>query len=120
MKKIEKSLGGATEPQSFVHKVNGIFGQNFQTLTSGPKKSTRLAKLKQMSNDISNFVKTWVSTKLKFMVECRLAQVCICWLISVNWRKQFDFFLLNQHFTSSRYQTLSQKKKEKEKEKIKN
>ena len=26
MKKIEKSLGGATRPQSFVHKVNGIFG----------------------------------------------------------------------------------------------
>ena len=41
MKKIEKSLGGATGPQSFVHKVNGIFGQNFQTLISGPKKSTR-------------------------------------------------------------------------------
>ena len=47
MKKIEKSLGGATGPQSFVHKVNGNFGQNFQTLISGPKKkSTRLAKLK--------------------------------------------------------------------------
>ena len=46
MKKIEKSLGGATGPQSFVHKVNGIFGQNFQTLISGPKKTTRLAKLK--------------------------------------------------------------------------
>ena len=45
-KKIEKSLGGATGPQSFVHKVNGIFGQNFQTVISGPKKSTRLAKLK--------------------------------------------------------------------------
>ena len=45
-KKIEKRLGGATGPQSFVHKVNGIFGQNFQTLISGPKKSTRLAKLK--------------------------------------------------------------------------
>ena len=45
-KKNEKSLGGATGPQSFVHKVNGIFGQNFQTLISGPKKSTRLAKLK--------------------------------------------------------------------------
>ena len=44
MKKIEKSLGGATRPSSFVHKVNGIFGQNFQTLISGPKKSTRLAK----------------------------------------------------------------------------
>ena len=44
--KIEKSLGGATRPYSFVHKVNGIFGQNFQTLISGPKKSTRLAKLK--------------------------------------------------------------------------
>ena len=38
MKKIEKRLGGATGPQSF--------GQNFQTLISGPKKSTRLAKLK--------------------------------------------------------------------------
>ena len=37
MKKIEKSLGSATGPQSFVHKVNGIFGQNFQTLISGPK-----------------------------------------------------------------------------------
>ena len=37
MKKIEKSLGGATGPQSFVHKVKGIFGQNFQTLFSGPK-----------------------------------------------------------------------------------
>ena len=46
MKTIEKSLGGATGPQSFVHKVNGIFGQNFQTLISGPKKSTTLAKLK--------------------------------------------------------------------------
>ena len=45
-KKNEKSLRGATGPQSFVHKVNGIFGQNFQTLISGPKKSTRLAKLK--------------------------------------------------------------------------
>ena len=44
--KYEKSLGGATGPQSFVHKVNGIFGQNFQTLISGLKKSTRLAKLK--------------------------------------------------------------------------
>ena len=44
--KIEKSLWGATGPQSFVYKVNGIFGQNFQTLISGPKKSTRLAKLK--------------------------------------------------------------------------
>ena len=69
MKKIEKSLGGATGPQSFVHKVNGIFGQNFQILISGPQKSTRLAKLKSMCNDISNFVKTWVSTKLKFMVD---------------------------------------------------
>ena len=46
MKKIEKSSGGATGPQSFVHKVNGISGQNFQTLISGPKTSTRLAKLK--------------------------------------------------------------------------
>ena len=46
MKKIEKSLGGATRPKSFVHKVNGTFGQNFQTLLSRPKKSTRLAKLK--------------------------------------------------------------------------
>ena len=46
MKKNEKILGGATGHQSFVHKVNGIFGQNFQTLISGPKKSTRLAKLK--------------------------------------------------------------------------
>ena len=45
-KKNEKSLGGATRPQSFVHKVNGIVGQNFQTLISGPKESTRLAKLK--------------------------------------------------------------------------
>ena len=45
MKKIEKRLGGATGPKSFVHKVNGIFGQNFQTLISGLKKSTRLAKL---------------------------------------------------------------------------
>ena len=45
-KKNEKRLGGATGPQSFVHKVNGIFCQNFQTLISGPKKSTRLAKLK--------------------------------------------------------------------------
>ena len=33
-KKIEKSLEGATRPQNFVHKVNGIFGQNFQTLIS--------------------------------------------------------------------------------------
>ena len=46
MKKIEKSLGGATRPQSFVHKVNGIFSQNFQTLISRPKKSTRLTELK--------------------------------------------------------------------------
>ena len=46
MKNIEKSSGGATGPQSFVHKANGIFGQNFQTLISWPKKSTRLAKLK--------------------------------------------------------------------------
>ena len=46
MKKIEKSLRGATGPQSVVHKVNGIFGQNFQTVMSGPKNSTRLAKLK--------------------------------------------------------------------------
>ena len=46
MKKIGKNLGSATGPQSFVHKVNGIFGQNFQTLISRPKKSTRLAKLK--------------------------------------------------------------------------
>ena len=38
-KKNEKCLGGATGPQSFIHKVNGIFGQNFQTLISGPKKS---------------------------------------------------------------------------------
>ena len=69
MKKIEKKLGGATGPQSFVHKVNGIFGQNFQTLISRPKKSTGLAKLKTlMFSDVSNFVKTWVSTKLKFMV----------------------------------------------------
>ena len=30
----------------------------------------------------------------------RLAQVCICWLISVTWRKKFYFFLLNQHVTS--------------------
>ena len=36
MKKILKSLGGATRPQNFVYKVNGIFGQNFQTLISGP------------------------------------------------------------------------------------
>ena len=42
----KKVLGDATEPQSFVHQVNGIFSQNFQTLISGPKKSTRLAKLK--------------------------------------------------------------------------
>ena len=46
MKKIDKSLGGTTGPQSFVHKINGFFGQNFQTLISGPEKSTRLAKLK--------------------------------------------------------------------------
>ena len=46
MKKIEKRLGGATGPQSFVHKVNGIFGQNFQILISRPKKSYRLTKLK--------------------------------------------------------------------------
>ena len=46
MNKIEKSLGGVTRPQSFVHKVNGIFSQNFQTLISRPKKPTRLAKLK--------------------------------------------------------------------------
>ena len=46
MKKIEISLEGATGSQSFVHKVNGIFGQNFQTLISGPKMSNRLAKLK--------------------------------------------------------------------------
>ena len=44
MKKNEKTFRGATGPQSFVHKVNGIFGQNFQTLISGPKKSIRLAK----------------------------------------------------------------------------
>ena len=43
--KNEKSLGGATGPQSFVHKVNGLFGQNFQTLILGPKMFTRLAKL---------------------------------------------------------------------------
>ena len=46
MKKIEKSLEGATRLQSFVHKVNGIFGQNFQILIPGPKKSTRLAEFK--------------------------------------------------------------------------
>ena len=46
MKKIVKNLEGATGPQSFVYKVNGIFGQNFQTLISGPKSSTSLAKLK--------------------------------------------------------------------------
>ena len=45
-KRKEKRLMGATGPKSFVHKVNGIFSQNFQTLISGPKKSTRLAKLK--------------------------------------------------------------------------
>ena len=44
MKKIEKSLGGATGPQSFVHKVNGIFDQNFQTLISGPKKAYQTCK----------------------------------------------------------------------------
>ena len=31
-KKKEKKNRGATGPQCFVHKVNGIFGQNFQTL----------------------------------------------------------------------------------------
>ena len=30
MKKIEKSLGGATGCQSFVHKVNGIFVKIFK------------------------------------------------------------------------------------------
>ena len=45
-KKMKKSLVGASGSQSFVHKINGIFGQIFQTLISGPKKSTSLAKLK--------------------------------------------------------------------------
>ena len=30
MEIIEKRLGGATGPQSFVHNVNGIFGQKFK------------------------------------------------------------------------------------------